>query len=436
MTFFSQYGLDDLATGGMLTLAVTLLSLYLIKKSHKYLYLAVYFFIQSIILAVMKTTASNALFDNVFFHFLTELPFLLLLSVLFMTLFLRAFFKVNQYKKVTLITYGGVLFTFVVYLLLPDTLSFIITYVAHLQLVLLLAIASFYCVTIKHSNTRVFIAILLMYSLCFITNIVAFGWSSVNSHSFFMAYWLAGCLLFYLLSHQIISTAEKQNIAESQAIKRSDNYKLAYQELLAQQEASKEHLESRVQERTLELNIALQELEEANHELEQKNTLDELTGLFNRRYYDQKLLAELRRSRRNLTPLSLVVIDIDHFKKVNDNYGHSVGDQCLIKLGQLIKQVLRRSSDIGCRYGGEEFCLILPETDRQGAVKFAQELRELVMSTAFMFDNRSINLTISCGVCTYQQEKDMTPVELFDGADKALYQAKANGRNQVQIAEI
>ncbi|MFB0999700.1 MAG: diguanylate cyclase, partial [Colwellia sp.] len=81
-------------------------------------------------------------------------------------------------------------------------------------------------------------------------------------------------------------------------------------------------LESKVQERTLELNIALQELEDANKELQEKNTLDELTGLYNRRFYDQKIQAEFRRSRRNLTPLSLVVIDIDYFKKVNDNYGH------------------------------------------------------------------------------------------------------------------
>ena len=105
----------------------------------------------------------------------------------------------------------------------------------------------------------------------------------------------------------------------------------------------------------------MQELEDANRELEAKNTFDDLTGLYNRRFYDQKILAEHRRSRRNLTPLSIVVIDIDHFKHVNDNYGHLAGDHCLAALAEQIKKVLRRSTDIGCRYGGEEFCLILPE---------------------------------------------------------------------------
>ena len=86
--------------------------------------------------------------------------------------------------------------------------------------------------------------------------------------------------------------------------------------------------------------------------------------------------------------------------------------------------------------GGEEFCLILPETDSQGAIALAQELRELVVSTQFELSNTTIPLTISCGVCTYQQQKAATPVTIFDGADKALYQAKLDGRNQVQVKEI
>ena len=92
-----------------------------------------------------------------------------------------------------------------------------------------------------------------------------------------------------------------------------------------------------MQERTLELNIALQELEETNKELEQKNTIDELTGLFNRRFYDQKIVAEYRRSKRNLTPLSIILIDIDHFKSVNDRFGHVFGDEVLLLIAQLLQ---------------------------------------------------------------------------------------------------
>jgi len=197
-------------------------------------------------------------------------------------------------------------------------------------------------------------------------------------------------------------------------------------------EVEQDELEGKVQERTLELNIALQELEEVNKELQEKNTLDELSGLFNRRFYDQKILAEYRRSRRNLTPLSLVIIDIDHFKNVNDNYGHLAGDECLVAVSSCIKRCLRRSSDIGCRYGGEEFCLILPETDSKGANALAEELRESIATCQISYKGVDIHLTISCGISTYQQQKNVQPEHIFATADQALYQAKNNGRNQVQ----
>jgi len=136
---------------------------------------------------------------------------------------------------------------------------------------------------------------------------------------------------FYRKSSAIKKSLEDELRKADQAILSAKN---DYQLLFEKQEESQDLLEERVQERTLELNIALQELGEANRELEKKNTLDELTGLFNRRFYDQKIIAEYRRSRRNLTPLSLVIIDIDHFKMVNDNYGHLAGDHCLVWLSK------------------------------------------------------------------------------------------------------
>jgi len=212
--------------------------------------------------------------------------------------------------------------------------------------------------------------------------------------------------------------------------------KLEHNELAQLHAESQEDLETRVQERTFELNVALQELEEVNRELEQKTTIDDLTGLYNRRFYDQKILAEFRRSRRNLTPLSLAVIDIDHFKKINDNFGHAIGDKCLVSLAKLIKQTLRRSADIGCRYGGEEFCIILPETDQAGAMALSEELRELVADQQIKMDDVLVSFTISCGISTYQQQATVKPIDIFNAADKALYQAKNSGRNQVQNQDI
>ncbi len=204
----------------------------------------------------------------------------------------------------------------------------------------------------------------------------------------------------------------------------------AMKTITKEQQDSQDLLEERVQERTLELNIALQELESANQELERKNVLDELTGLHNRRFYDQKIMAEYRRSRRNLTALSLIIIDIDHFKLVNDNYGHLAGDQCLVWLAKHIKQSLKRSADKAFRYGGEEFCLILPNTDGEGALLVAEQIRAVVSEKAFNFEGTEIPLTISCGLSTYQQQVDIGPEQIFSTADKALYHAKHNGRNQ------
>lgn len=208
------------------------------------------------------------------------------------------------------------------------------------------------------------------------------------------------------------------------------------QEIKVLQSEAEETLEAAIQERTFELNIALQELEEANRELEKKNTTDELSGLYNRRYFDQKFLAEYRRSKRELTPLSLVLIDIDHFKKVNDTYGHLVGDDCIRTVGTLIKTQLKRSSDVACRYGGEEFCLILPHTDQTGAEGFANAFRENIAQRVLFAGDKQFTMTVSCGVVTYQQQEGVTLEQLFEFADQALYKAKDSGRNNVQVMTL
>ena len=251
-----------------------------------------------------------------------------------------------------------------------------------------------------------------------------------------LAFWLMAIMVTYLVGYTYYCQLRDEKLAQQQALSSMRASELAQKELLIIQDESQEQLESRVQERTLELNIALQELEAVNQELQEKNTLDELSGLYNRRYYDQKIVAEFRRSRRNLTPLSLILVDIDHFKNVNDTYGHLTGDKCIVDVASLLKSLLRRSSDIGCRYGGEEFCLILPETDAQGALALAQEICQTVRQQKFYSNESIMKLSVSCGVTTYLQEKDITPEIIFEHVDKALYKAKKSGRDQVQVMAI
>jgi diguanylate cyclase (GGDEF)-like protein len=226
---------------------------------------------------------------------------------------------------------------------------------------------------------------------------------------------------------------EKQNLLLAE-IKILENQNLELQMLTekkAIQESSTEDLEYKVQERTLELEIALRELSETNLELEKKNTLDALTGIRNRSYFDKKYQAEIRRSRREQTQLSIVMLDIDHFKSVNDQYGHLVGDECIKEVANTIDGALKRPSDHVCRYGGEEFALILPSTDLAGAISLVEQIRLKIAGTTITVNDSKVNITVSAGVASAIAELSQAEDTLLALADKQLYKAKNAGRNKV-----
>jgi diguanylate cyclase (GGDEF)-like protein len=207
-------------------------------------------------------------------------------------------------------------------------------------------------------------------------------------------------------------------------------------EMLDLQKSAKQKLEYSVQERTLELQIALRELSATNRELEEKNTLDALTGIRNRRYFDKKYTAEIRRSRRQHTELSVVMVDIDHFKKVNDEYGHLVGDECIKFVANTLQNALKRPSDDVCRYGGEEFALILPSTDLEGARSLIERVRQRIQDKPIVTGKLTINLSISAGIATAIVEPHQAEDTLLAFADQQLYLAKKAGRNRVRAAQF
>lgn len=192
-----------------------------------------------------------------------------------------------------------------------------------------------------------------------------------------------------------------------------------------------EELEGHVEERTFELQIALRELQDVNAELEKRNFEDALTGLHNRRYFSQQLEKEYRRAYRSKRPLSLLMVDIDHFKKVNDTHGHYIGDQILQGLAKVLKNSAKRPGDIVCRYGGEEFAVILADCSQSQAELFASQLVERVRETAFTTDAGPRHITISVGVAELANTLDQSTEHLFKAADEALYRAKRDGRDQV-----
>ncbi|MGM0526271.1 MAG: sensor domain-containing diguanylate cyclase [Pseudomonadota bacterium] len=202
-------------------------------------------------------------------------------------------------------------------------------------------------------------------------------------------------------------------------------------EKLEAQQRYNEELEDNVAERTFELQIALRELQDVNSELEKKNSEDSLTGLYNRRYFSQQLEKEYRRAYRNKVGLCLLMIDIDHFKKVNDTYGHFIGDQILQGLARRLEESAKRPADVVCRYGGEEFAVILPETSRQHAEVFATQLVETIRDNPFSTDSGERSITISVGIAELNSQAGQSTESLFKAADEALYRAKRDGRDKV-----
>jgi len=158
--------------------------------------------------------------------------------------------------------------------------------------------------------------------------------------------------------------------------------------------------------------------------------LDGLTGCFNRKYILDYLETEVKRCQKLELPLSLIMLDLDHFKDVNDTYGHLAGDYVLKETVRLIKERVLRASDILGRYGGEEFCVIMSEATLRTALDVAERIRKAVIGNNFVFEGNKLNITISGGAAEVGKTTD-TSKTLIDMADKALYKAKQSGRNKV-----
>lgn len=176
-------------------------------------------------------------------------------------------------------------------------------------------------------------------------------------------------------------------------------------------------------------------LRERAQQLLDATYLDGLTGIANRRRFDEYLPSEYRRSVRNQSPISLLLLDVDHFKHFNDLYGHQAGDECLRQVAQVIRHGVQRGGDLAARYGGEEFVVVLPETPLEAAALVAARLREAVSALNIPHADSEVaaHVTISIGVACLIPERGSQADSLVAAADFALYCAKSNGRNRVEM---
>ena len=210
----------------------------------------------------------------------------------------------------------------------------------------------------------------------------------------------------------------------------------AQAEALTLQQRHTDELELRVLDRTSELERTMRNLELANRELAKLSVTDPLTGLPNRRYFDEVLTSEIQRGQRQQSPLSLILVDVDHFKRINDTYGHLIGDECLRLVAATLRQVVVRGTDLVARYGGEEFAVILPATPDEDARLVAERIRAAIEKTQFIHAGKRIPIHASLGIAGRIPLQHENSARLIAAADEALYRAKETGRNRVVVAEL
>ncbi|AHL77267.1 diguanylate cyclase [Stutzerimonas stutzeri] len=249
-------------------------------------------------------------------------------------------------------------------------------------------------------------------------------------------------LLSMALAERINHDRDRRIVAQQSALQASEALGLeresrlrAQQQTLDLQMRANEALEARVSERTRALEDAKRGLERVNEQLTRMSITDALTQLSNRGHFDLMIDEEIRCAQRVEKPLSVLLLDIDHFKQVNDTYEHPFGDECLRLVAAALKQHGQRAGDVVARYGGEEFVIALPGVDSRQAGEQAERIRMAVAALHPTCGEARLDLTISIGVATLEPPMSCSATQLLAAADAALYRAKRNGRNQVAVAE-
>lgn len=240
-------------------------------------------------------------------------------------------------------------------------------------------------------------------------------------------------MLSFALANRINKEKEMRLAAQNEALSNEKLARQSQEQLLVAQRDATSQLEIKVEERTRTLQKALDELEHANSRLELASITDHLTTLFNRGHFENRLAIEYKRAMRHHRELSIILCDIDHFKSINDNYGHKAGDDCLRHVALILKNTITRSGDIIARFGGEEFIILLVDTHINEAQRLAEALCNSLRTTSIDAKNQQIHFTASFGVSSLTQTQIDDTDMLVNHADEALYQAKNNGRNQVCV---
>ncbi|MEX2525174.1 MAG: diguanylate cyclase [Gammaproteobacteria bacterium] len=302
-----------------------------------------------------------------------------------------------------------------------------------LHSIAVMVLLSGYLVMGASINYSIFISTFLAFSLPVVVPVLS-GLlinNSVTAQSF-------GILLGIFFIYSIISAFRYHSTVTSFITYELNNSSLL--DNLRHKQAEASQLNRKLEEDLVKLRKVEEQLrlekgkaEELAAQLQTISSCDGLTGIANRRSFDEMLAREWNRAIRAQTPLSLIICDIDHFKPYNDYFGHQKGDMCLIRIAQILDERARRAGDVAARYGGEEFTIILPETSLENASGIAEEIRKAIEDSAIPHPVSETGkvVTMSFGVATIIPRRDQDTHKLITLADNALYEAKHNGRNRV-----
>lgn len=371
------------------------------------------------------------------------IPFVVCFSMLLFTLFaasyLRLYSLAPKAYRLSRVLVGLMIFTLLLCFILPYFYAITLSTFASILVGMFYgSVAKTYVVRGRPGIKSFILAWGLGVAGAMIYGLKVWGIIPVN---FFTSYsWHIGTLLeaavfSAMMAYRAAQDRKERLVALQSLNKKERDLRHTQEQLLATESAAKTELELQVKQRTRDLSNLLGQLEDENKSLAELSINDALTKVRNRRFFNDIYPQMWNDSIEERTPISVIMLDIDHFKRVNDDYGHLCGDHCLVTLAQIMQSSVNHSTDVVCRYGGEEFAIILTRTTAEQACVVAERIRKNIEMTIITDGEHTFKVTSSFGVAGLIPTEHASPDALIALSDAALYKSKRNGRNRVTMPD-